>query len=1146
MRSLITFFVKNHIWSWVIVLFVFVGGIFAFFGLKKSYFPERRVDTISISVAFPGASPEEVEEGITLKVEDALKGIPGVEEVTSSSRENSASVTVKILKGYDDEEVLSEVKNAVDQINSYPEQAEKPKVFKQKPIDKAIYISLYGDVDLMELKKVAEQVEDDFLASGFMSQISIAGYPELEFSIEIKEEELLRYGILFDEIANAVAYNNRDISGGSIKTSDEEILIRSRAKTTLAHEIEQIVLRAKSDGSIVRLKDVADVHFQFADSPNFVLYNGVNSVSINISKLPEEDIMDITSYVNKYAEEFNEKYADYQIAIISDRSIGLQQRIDLLSSNGTTGLILVVVVLGLFLSLRTSLWVSLGIPVSFLGMIIIASLAGITINQISLFGMILVIGILVDDGIVIAENIFSHIEKGKKPVQAAVDGTMEVFSSVFASVSTTIVAFSAFFFLDGNIGEFMKEMAIVVIACLGFSLIEAALILPSHLVEKRFSWAMTFIVMIISFFLFQGMENIALMWFGISLIGVATFIVFSFVESIGFKSEKAGVLHRKDTGLSVVFRQIGSTIFGEKGIRYYLEKGIDWIRFTFYGAILSFAIRYRWFMLPFTFFFFAVCIGLLKGGFIKFGFFPNIETNSIIADIELLPGAKEDQTLAYLQDIEKAVWDVNEEQKKLRADGLDLITSTRVSVGRNYNGSMGAHVGSLEIRMLESETRNLVDNMKNYNVAKLVSDKYGTPPTDVDKFSIGAVTPFGKAVSIRLLSRDSKELDRAKAELKEELNKLSELKDVVDTDVQGLREINIELKPKAYLLGLTHRDITTQVRQGFFGQEVQRLQMGADEVKVWVKYPKEDRNYISKLEAMKVKTAQGEQYPLSELVDYKIERGPVDIKHYNGAREIMVEAEMVDPDGASADISAFVNGTVLPRILAKYNSVSTRNSGQKQQQEKMTSSAKPVLSVILIIIYFILVLTFNSWSQPFMVIWMIPFGVFGGFLGHFIHDKTVVIMSQFGFIALLGVIVNDAVVFLDRYNQNVKAGMPIVPAIYKAGLSRFRPIVLTSITTVAGLFPIIFEKSTQAQFLIPMAISVAYGVLFGTGFILLLFPSTIMATNDVRLMLTRLKFFRKSVVMSLWNGEWISYQDEVTREEGEPVIKHSHVDEDEN
>lgn len=1144
MRQIISFFVKNHIWSWVIVLFVLVAGVFSYLSLRKSYFPERRIDSITVSVAFPGASPEEVEEGITLKIEDALKGIPGIEQVTSSSRENSASVSVKILKGYDDDEILSDVKNAVDQINSYPEQAEKPKVFKNKPIDKAIYLSLYGDVDLIELKKVAEMVEDDFLASGLMSQIAIAGYPDLEFSIEVKEDQLLRYGLKFDDIANAVTFNNRDISGGSIKTDDEEILIRSRAKTTLAHEIEQIVLRATSEGALIRLKDVADVKLQFTDSPNEVLYNGMNSVSINISKLPEEDIILITDFVKNYSDDFNETYEDYQIRVISDRSIGLQQRIELLASNGVTGLLLVIIVLGLFLSLRTSLWVSLGIPVSFLGMIIIASLVGITINQISLFGMILVIGILVDDGIVIAENIFSRIEKGEKPFDAAVNGTMEVFTSVFASVMTTIVAFSAFFFIDGRIGEFMWEMAVVVIACLGFSLIEAALILPAHLVERRFSYAMSAIIMIIAFFILQGTMLTGAMWAVIALIGLISFIVFSFVESIGFKSEKKGLIKRDDSGLSILIKKSSAYIFGDKGIRYYLEKGINWFRFNLYGSVLKFTIRYRWFMLlPLTIFFFATTIGFLRGGFIQFSFFPSIETNSIIGDIELKPGTREEQTIAYLQEIENAVWAVNEEQKAKRPDGLDLIQSTRVSVGRNYNGSIGAHVGSLEIRMLESEARNVVPNMKNFNVASLIMDKFGGQealPSDVEKFSLGAVTGFGKPVSIRLLSSDFEELEKAKEELKQELNKISALKDVIDNDVLGMREINLQLKPQAYFLGLTHRDVTNQVRQGFFGQEAQRLQIGADEVKVWVRYPEEDRNYISKLENMRIKTISGEEYPLAELVDYKIERGPVDIKHYNGAREILVEASMINPDEAVGPILEKVNDKILPAILGKYASITKRNSGQKEDQEKMMNSAKPVLAIILTIIYFILVLTFNSWSQPFMVIWMIPFGIMGGLLGHLIHAKAVVIMSQFGFIALLGVIINDAVVFLDRYNQLIKGGSPVVPAIYRAGISRFRPIILTSITTVAGLFPIIFEKSTQAQFLIPMAISVAYGVLFGTIFILILFPSVIMGINDIRFGFTHFKFFRRALILRALNDDSIKKPTNITREEGEPVIKHAH------
>ena len=485
MRQFITYLNKYTIWPNAIILVVVTLGIFSVFNIKKAFFPEIDPNTISVTVVYPGASPEEMEEGVVIKIEEALKGIQGIDEINSTASENTARVSVSVDTDYDSEIVLTDVKNAVDRINSFPESAERPIVINAKPQETAISIILIGDVELMALKRYSEGIRYDLLASDIISEVTLSGFPDREISIEVPEETLTRYGLTFDQVANAVRLNNRDISSGSIKTTTEEILIRSRAKKYDAEGMGQIIIRTNADGSILRLSDVATIREQFADVPAKTLYNGKPAVTVSVVKFPEENILDITDYVKAYVAEFNSANSSIEAIIQDDRSVSLDARLKILTSNGVIGLVLVLVLLGMFLSLRLSFWVAFGIPFSFLGMVFLADMFGITINIMSLFGMILVIGILVDDGIVVGENIYSHFEKGKTPLQAATDGTMEVIGSVFTGVSTTILAFCLFFFFTGRFGAFVFEMAAVVILCLAFSLIECFFVLPSHLAHSN-------------------------------------------------------------------------------------------------------------------------------------------------------------------------------------------------------------------------------------------------------------------------------------------------------------------------------------------------------------------------------------------------------------------------------------------------------------------------------------------------------------------------------------------------------------------------------------------------------------------------------------------------------------------------------------
>lgn len=891
------------------------------------------------------------------------------------------------------------------------------------------------------MKKFADRIEDDFLASGIMSQVTVNGIPSLEISVEISENTLRQYGLSINEIANIIRLNNRDVSGGSIKTSEEELLIRSRYKANQAENVEKIVLRTNPNGSFITIGDVANVKERFAETPNQTFYNGENSVGVRVMKLPEEDLLEITDYVYNYIENFNEANSQIQLDITFDTSTMLKERLGLLTTNGAMGLFLVVIVLGIFLNFRLSFWVAIGIPISFLGMLAMGNALEITINQMSLFGMILVIGILVDDGIVISENIFDHMQRGKSTFRATVDGTMEVFPAVFTSVMTTIVVFCTFFFLEGMLGEFVIEMGIVVIACLGFSLVEAAFVLPSHLNNPKIN-------------------------------------------------SEPNKLRKK------------------------FEQGLDKVRYHYYGKYIDFTLKWRWVFCSILLFFIFTMFGLLSGGYIKTAFFPFIDSNDIEAQIVLKPGTNENITEQLLRNINVKVWEANKEISKERKDQKDVILSTEINVGANDLAS-GGHAGNIKIRLLDGEVR----NMESFKIANIIKEKIGSIP-EAESFVVGGRRSFGKPVSIRFLSNNVEQLSAIKEDFKATLSEFSALKDITDNDEIGKREIEIRLKEKAYLLGLNNNDITSQIRQNIYGQEAQRLQVGSDEVRVWVRYPKDDRVNINQLEDLTIRTADNNLIPLRELADFSITRGIVKINHYNGFRESLIEAEQTDPNEALGPITEEINEKILPDLLQKYPDVKIAFSGQAKDNEKLFGSIMKVVPIVLLIVFLLIALTFRSFLQTIVVLFLIIPGICGSFLGHSIEGINIVIMSHLGSVALGGVIINDAVVFIDKFNSNIREGMSVYVAAHKAGTSRFRAIILTSITTVAGLYPLIFEQSLQAQFLIPMAVTVAYGVLIGTLIILGFLPALLLTLNDFRY-----------IISWFWTGK------KPTREEVEPAYK---------
>lgn len=880
--------------------------------------------------------------------------------------------------------------------------------------------------------------------------------PDEEIEVAFKEERLRAYNLSFEQAVMAVKNTNLRITGGTIKSESEELLIRANNKGYYADEILNTVVKAAPDGRIVLLRDIAEVRNRWADVPNKRHVNGRPATVIGVSNTNDEDILFITRTVRDYVEKFNRENSVVHAEVIIDTSVILQQRIDLLVRNGKVGALLVFLFLALFLRMRLAFWVALSIPVSFLGMFIIGSFAGLTINVMSLFGMILVIGILVDDGIVIGENIYTHFERGKNPLKAAIDGTVEVLPAVASAVLTTIIAFSTFFFLDGRLGNFAPDLALVVIATLAVSLLESAFILPAHIAHSR-------------------------------------------------------DLHLRGKKLNFVDR-----IF--ENINVAMDKIMSFMRDKIFKPFLFFSLRNKGLSLGLPVALVILTIGAIRGGVIKFTFFPFIERDEISVDIEFPAGTRQETTEKWLEYIEERTWALNDSLRESREDKKDVVLTIERQIAKEK------HIGQVNIILLDGETRNI----KILEISALLRNAIGAIE-GAEKLSYGIRTPFGKPLSVSLQSNNIVELESAKEELIEKMREIKDLTDVVSNDQMGNREVNIKLKEKAHHLGLTLAQVVAQVRQGFFGYEVQRLQRGEDEVKIWVRYDEENRSSLGNLEDMRIRTANGLQVPFREVADYTIERGVMNINHLHGKREIRVEADIVSAEVSATDIQMEIDANILPAILAKHPSVNYTFEGQSRESGKVARSGLKILPIILIFMLAVIILAFRSVAQGLLVLFSIVFGIIGVGWGHYIHGAIISMLSNFGVIALIGIMVNDSLVLISAMNGLLREGKPFHEAVTQAAISRFRPIFLTSVTTIAGLGPLIMERSFQAQFLVPMAISVAYGLAIATYITLIVLPVALILINRLR---------------RIWRWIWTGVMP--THEEVEPAIRGMKYENEEN
>ncbi|MEL6970534.1 MAG: efflux RND transporter permease subunit [Bacteroidota bacterium] len=1025
MRSIIKYFIQHPTIVNLCLLLLVGLGFMRLTATQTTSFPKQRVRFISVAVPYPGASPSEVESGIAVKIEESLEGIQGIDRVTSTSGENLATVLVELTEDSEPEVMVTEVKNAVDKINNFPERAEPPIVDKIEIKDLAMRFGITGEVPLNVKKDYADEIERELMTKAEISDILIEGLPAEEIEIRIRENDLQQYQLSFAQIAQAVRLANLETFGGEIKTADQNITIKADSKGYYAKELQQIVVKTQPDGSRVFLKDVADIADRFADTANGRYLGEEPTVSLTVFALADEDILENAEVAKSYITSFNAEHDQVQLEILEDGTIQVRDRIQSMMSNGVAGMLLVLIVLALFLDRYLAFWVALKIPIAIVGMFILAPVQDMTINVVSLFGFIIVLGILVDDGVVIGENIFQWAKnKGVSPMKAALEGTMEMVTPVLISLTTTAVAFSMFFFLPTQAGEFFGEMGFVVVAVLIIAMIESFFFLPAHLAHSK-----------------------------------------------GLRAD-----HQPSA------------------IERWFDKILQLLRDRFYIPVYErISVGKRWVSLL-TIIGFVVALvaamSLMATGKVGFTFFPNLDDDAVFVELSLQPGTPVAVTKAKLADIERAVWATNEEYSRDREDGEQVIQFVEQITGPQPNQ------GKLRITYLGGERRGLSSFELSNRMRELTPD---IPEAESLVFGVGATTAvFGKPISFALYSRNLQELRAAKEELVTQMLQRSDTKDISDTDQLGVEQMIIKPKPQAELLGLSLGQIMAQVRAGFFGEEVQRLQRGEDEVKVWVRYPLEGRNRKEELLNMRINDGQGNSYLLQDMVTIEDRIGSLSINHLEGQREIRVEANVASIDVSAPAVISEIEAQYLPEIIAKYPSVTYSIEGQNRSSFKMAGAISTVGPIILLFVLGLIVLNFNSFSQTFLVFSLFPFALIGVILGHWMQGEALNIFSFVGTIALIGVFVNNSLVFISTLNQKLQEGVEWAKALRETAMSRFRPILLTTVTTVAGLAPLLASNSIGAQFLKGPAIAIAYGLSFGLFNVLLLLPAQLHFFNGLR------------------------------------------------
>ena len=1055
MKKILTAFAGNTVFANIVLLLVFLGGGLALSGMLRESFPQFSTDMISITVAYPGADPEEVEEGITLKIEDALESVQGIKEYTTKSSENMATATIEVKNGFAVSDVLNDVKARVDAISTFPPDAEKPVITEVLMRHAVKMLALSGRVSEKQLKTWAESTRDGIRQLPSISQVEVFGSRDYEISVEVSEQRLREYGISFAQVARAIRRSSLNLHGGIIRTSGEEIRIRTVGRRYTGRELAQVVVLASPAGELVRLGRLATIRDGFTEDPVYATIDGVPAVFVMVFRTSDEDALKISNEVDRYVQA-RQKVLPPGLTMVDfyDSTRVLRARIDLLTRNGVMGMILVFFLLWLFLDLRLSFWGGLGIPIAFAGGLFVLWLMGATINMVSLFGFIMVLGIVVDDAIVVGESIYVHRRRGKPPLRAAVDGVLEVGMPVIASVITTVVAFIPLAFVGGIMGKFIAILPTVVVSCLLISLLECLFLLPAHL---------------------------------------------SHLPDLN----RSRVVHNPILRLLT-------------GLQRATQQGMEWFVAGPYSRFLGRVLRWRYVALCTAIAVLLLSLGLVRGGLVKFQVFPKIDGYVITSTVEFPEGTPPAVTRRALARIEAAFERVA--ARTPTRSGRPMIRHRLVLLGQDLSGTMGrsgSNLGSVQIILLDSAERGVHSNDLLFAWEKEVGAIAGARSVTFRGLSAG---PAGADIEVWLQGRKMADLLAASHELEKQLKTFAGVFQVRSDYSPGRNELRLRLKPEARTLGLTVEDLARQVNAAFFGDEAFRVQRGRDNIRVKVRFTRQERASLSSFEQMRLRTAEGKEVPLLSVADVTFGPGYSTITRTNGLRRIAVTAE-VDPGQASAgEIFAALASRFFPELEARHPGLLVALQGSKKNMRESFASLKMSFPLAVVAIFVIIATVFRSYVQPLVILVTIPFGIIGAVIGHLLLGYSLSMMSMFGMVALTGVVVNDAIVLIERVNENLAGGMDLFTAVREGGVRRFRAIFLTSISTVGGLAPLIMETDMQARFLIPMALSLAAGVAFATVLTLLLIPALLVIVNDLRRSAARLA-----------TGAW------PTREEVEPA-----------
>lgn len=1016
--GIIAWFSSNSVAANLLMMFILFAGIASAMTIKIQIFPDFETRTVQVSMAYPGAAPEEVEEAIVVRIEESLQGLIGINRMNSVAREGVGTVTLEISSEYEVSELLDEIKGRIDSISTFPAGVERPTVREFEITQAVMNVSIYGDLDDKALKTFAHQIRDEILSLPEVSQANILGDRNYEIAIEVSENTLREYGLTLEQVANAVRASSIDMPGGAIRTDTGRIQLRTKEQAFTGADFANIVLRTNRDGTRLLVSDVANVIDGFVESESFSRFDGNRSLSVQVVATRDQNVLDIEKAVTAYiAQRQGTLPAGLNVDSWGSQAFYLKSQLNMMLGNLAMGAILVFLVLTTFLRLNMALWVMVGIPISFFGALWLMPIGPypVDINMISLFGLILVLGIVVDDAIITAESVHSEVTKNGHSLDNVIIGTHRVAVPATFGVLTTIAAFAPMLLVGGQVAPFFESIGMVVILCLVFSLIESKLILPAHLAHSRLS-------------------------------------------------DK----ERKPNALVKFQDRVAKHLdyFIQNTYRNFLEKSLK-NRYTTVAVFVAMML---------------VSIGLVAGNIVRFEFFPNVPSDFIQANLVMNDGVSYEERNAALAKIENAILTLNEDfPDEQPIDHVMVFTS-------------GDDGGGVTVELTKAGEERQVSAVE---IEQHWRDKVGfIPNTRELRFSSSTNAGGGAKINLRLTGMDYGQLELAAGELEEKLSDYAGVFDVTNTYSRGSEEITLQIKPEAEHLGLTATSLGSQVRQAFYGDEAQRLLRGRDELKVMVRYPEDERVSIANLEDMRIRTPQGEQIPFGQVAEARVGEGFARINRIDRQRTVTITSDVDSSIAQSATVIRDISDNFIPQLLAKYPNVNFGLGGASQEQAALITRIAIFFGAAMFLIYALLAVPLKSYIQPAIVMAVIPFGMIGALIGHIIFDTTLSMMSLFGLVALSGVVVNDSLIMVDFVNRGRQEGMDLHDAVVEAGTSRFRAIMLTTMTTFLGLLPIMFETSLQAQLVIPMTLSLGWGILFGTVLTLVMIPSLYLILDD--------------------------------------------------